>query len=119
MLSFSCSFSLTACGAATVEPILGVAGEPTLIFIYTDGWPPWQAVAPIVDGLEASYTNQLAIQRVNAIEGDGPAIMQAYRVMGHPTILLLNAEGQEVQRFIGPTSAADLETAIESVLTNQ
>lgn len=71
---------------------------------------------PIVDGLERQFGGQLAFQRINANEGDGPAIMRAYRIQGHPTILLIDPQGQEVNRFIGPQSAEQLTEVLQQVL---
>ncbi|MCG3206976.1 MAG: hypothetical protein FOGNACKC_00576 [Anaerolineae bacterium] len=59
-------------------------------------------MTPIVDGLEQQYRDTVAFKRINAIEGNGPAIMQAYRLPGHPVTLIFNADGREVQRFVGP-----------------
>ena len=33
---------------------------------------------PIVDGLESQYGDQVVFRRINANEGDGPAVMDAY-----------------------------------------
>lgn len=71
---------------------------------------------PIVDGLETQFGDQIAFQRINANEGDGPAIMRAYRIQGHPTILLVDPQGQEVNRFIGPQSAEQLTKVLQQVL---
>lgn len=59
-------------------------------------------MTPIVDGLEQQYRDTVAFKRINAIEGNGPAIMQAYRLPGHPVTLIFNTDGREVQRFVGP-----------------
>ncbi len=59
-------------------------------------------MAPIVDGLEQQVGDKVAFKRINAVEGNGPAIMQAYRLPGHPVTLIFNADGRETQRFIGP-----------------
>lgn len=71
---------------------------------------------PIVDGLERQFGNQIAFQRINANEGDGPAIMRAYRIQGHPTILFIDPQGQEVNRLIGPQSAEQLTEVLQQVL---
>jgi mono/diheme cytochrome c family protein len=71
---------------------------------------------PIVDGLETEYRDQVAIQRINANKGNGPAIMRAYRIQGHPTILIIDPAGQEVSRFVGPQSAETLAESVEKVL---
>jgi thiol:disulfide interchange protein len=73
-------------------------------------------MTPIVDGLQRDYAPALVVQPVNATEGDGPAIMKAYRVPGHPTVLVFNAAGQETKRLIGPQPRQTLEEAVQQVL---
>ena len=73
-------------------------------------------MTPIVDGLEQQYGNQFAVRRVNAAEGDGPAIMQGYRIPGHPTLMIFDSEGQEVKRLIGSQSATSVEEALQKAL---
>ncbi|MCB0165462.1 MAG: thioredoxin family protein [Anaerolineae bacterium] len=73
-------------------------------------------MTPIVDGLEQTYRGRLVFKRVNANEGDGPAIMRDYRIPGHPTTLIFDSEGREVQRFIGPQPAEAIEDVILTVV---
>jgi mono/diheme cytochrome c family protein len=73
---------------------------------------------PIVDGLETQFGDELAFQRINANEGDGPAIMRAYRIQGHPTILIIDETGQEIKRLIGPQSAEVLAETIQQTLAS-
>jgi len=75
-------------------------------------------MAPIVDGLEERYDNQIVVKRINANEGDGPGIMQAYRIPGHPTTLIFDRNGNEVQRFIGPQPTEAVEDILLMVLEN-
>jgi hypothetical protein len=73
-------------------------------------------MAPIVDGIEATFSPQLVVKRINANVGDGPAIMRAYRIPGHPTTLIFNADGREEQRYIGPQSEEVVVEAVTRVL---
>ena len=73
-------------------------------------------MAPIVDGLEQTYDDAVAFKRVNAFEGDGPAIMESYRIPGHPVTLIFDVEGQETQRFIGPQPADIVAAALNKTL---
>lgn len=75
-------------------------------------------MTPIVDGLETQYAGQIAFQRINANEGDGPAIMRAYQVQGHPTILIVDRQGREVKRFIGPQSSEQIAEGLQQVLSH-
>lgn len=67
---------------------------------------------PIVDGLEEKYADKIAFKRVNADKGDGPKIIRAYNILGHPTILLVSENGRELQRMVGPQSPEDLNDAL-------
>ena len=73
-------------------------------------------MAPIVDGLEAQYSEQIAVKRINADEGDGPEIVRAFRIPGHPTTLIFDSQGQEVQRLLGPQPAEVVQEALQKVL---
>ena len=73
-------------------------------------------MVPIVDGLEQTYNDAVAFKRVNAFEGDGPAIMEAYRIPGHPVTLIFDAEGHERQRFIGPQPMDVIAVALDKLL---
>jgi thioredoxin-like negative regulator of GroEL len=72
-------------------------------------------MAPIVDGLEQEFGPQLAVRRINADTGDGPAMMRSYKILGHPAVLIVDANGQEVQRFIGPQPIETLTTVIKAL----
>jgi len=69
-----------------------------------------------VDGLEQKYGQQLAVQRIDANTSEGQVIMRDYRILGHPTLLLFDQKGQEVERFIGPQSAETIEASLQALL---
>ncbi|MCK6624800.1 MAG: thioredoxin family protein [Anaerolineae bacterium] len=71
---------------------------------------------PIVDGLEQKYGGQIAVQRINATEGDGPAVMKAYHILGHPVVLIFDRQGQEVKRFVGPQPTEVVEEVLQDTL---
>lgn len=73
-------------------------------------------MSPIVDGLEQQYQGQIAVQRINAIAGDGPAIMKTYHILGHPTVLIFDRQGQEVKRLMGVQPAEEIENVLKEVL---
>lgn len=74
---------------------------------------------PIVDGLEQKYDGQITIKRINADLGDGPKIMQSYRIQGHPTTLIFDRQGQEVQRFFGPQPAGTVEAVLDQTIAGE
>jgi thioredoxin-like negative regulator of GroEL len=74
---------------------------------------------PIVDGLEQTYDGQITVKRINADLGDGPTIMRAYRIRGHPTTLIFDRHGQEVQRFFGPQPAETVEAVLDETIAGE
>ena len=74
-------------------------------------------MAPIVDGLEAEYGDQVVFKRMNVNEADGSAAAQAYRVRGHPAIVVLDAGGNIVWSRVGVQPREAVAGALESVLS--
>jgi thioredoxin-like negative regulator of GroEL len=74
-------------------------------------------MTPIVDGLAEKYQAEVVTKRINANEGEGPGIMRAYEVRGHPTVLIFDRQGQEVARFTGPQPAETIEKLLQQVLS--
>jgi thiol:disulfide interchange protein len=58
------------------------------------------------------------VKRINADIDDGPTIMRDYRILGHPTLLFFNKEGQELERLVGPQAEAVVEDSLHIILTN-
>jgi hypothetical protein len=73
-------------------------------------------MAPIVDGLEQQFSDQIVVKRVNARVGDGPVVMAGYRIPGHPAIMIIDAAGNETTRLIGPQSPAVLAGELQKAL---
>jgi thioredoxin-like negative regulator of GroEL len=73
-------------------------------------------MTPIVDGLAEKYQAEVVTKRINANEGEGPGIMRAYGIRGHPTVLIFDRQGQEVGRLSGPQPAETIEKILEESL---
>ncbi|RMF00362.1 MAG: thioredoxin [Chloroflexi bacterium] len=69
-----------------------------------------------MDGAEENFGPRVVFKRVNANQGDGPQIMQAYRIPGHPVTLVFDRDGNETARFIGPQPAEAVAGALNAVL---
>ena len=76
-------------------------------------------MAPIVDGLETDYGDQIAFQRLNVDEDDGKAAAQTFRVRGHPAIVVLDADGSLVWSRVGVQPRADVVKVLESLQVSQ
>jgi len=76
-------------------------------------------MAPIVDGLEADYGDQIAFQRLNVDADDGKAAARTFRVRGHPAIVVLDAGGSVVWSRVGVLSRDNVAGVLESVLDDE
>lgn len=55
---------------------------------------------PIVNGLEAEFTEQIPIHRLDAIDPENLQLMQTYGVRGHPTFFSLMTKGTLCKFFL-------------------
>ena len=42
--------------------------------------------------------------------------MRQYRILGHPTTLIFNSQGQEVERFPGPQATETVTVVLDELL---
>ncbi len=68
---------------------------------------------PVVSGLDKKYGKQVAFAAVDYYNGKNRDVVRKYRVLGHPTFVVLGKDGQVIQRFVGYTEADALEAAIK------
>jgi len=71
---------------------------------------------PIVDGLEEEFAGEIAVVRLDVGVAENEKIQQGYSLRGHPTIAILNSEGDVVQRYFGEETAVILREALTSLL---
>ena len=70
---------------------------------------------PVVNGLEQDYGDQVDFRRLD-VNGAGKSAFEAYRLLGHPSYIILNKNGEVVWSSVGEKSREDLENQILSAL---
>jgi thioredoxin-like negative regulator of GroEL len=70
-----------------------------------------------VNGLEAEYGEQMTFTRLNVDEPANQEIQQQYRLRGHPSVAIINANGEIVQTFVGVQSAETVRPIIEQAVS--
>lgn len=70
--------------------------------VLVDFWAEWctpcKAISPIVDELAQDYAGKLKVAKIDT--DANPNVMQAFGVMGIPTLLLFQ-DGQVIERITG------------------
>ncbi len=82
----------------------------TLKDFYADWCGPCKTQDPILEELEEDWEDTLQVEKVNVDEQQD--IANEYQVRSLPTLIIENDDGV-VDRFVGVTQRADLESALE------
>ena len=71
---------------------------------------------PIVNGLEKEYEGRVAVRRIDANRDEGPKIVREHKILGHPTTILVDRNGKEQGRLLGPQEHEEIMALLEQVL---
>jgi thioredoxin-like negative regulator of GroEL len=74
-------------------------------------------VTPIVDGIKREYRGRLNVVYVSMDRADGRELAKQYGVVGTPTVLMLDSEGNQVNVLRGAFPAPLIERAVEDLLS--
>ena len=69
-----------------------------------------------MNGLEAEFGDKVNFVRLNAIEPDVLQLQQTYGLRGHPSVAILDGDGQVAARYFGPETAETLRGDLTAVL---
>ena len=72
---------------------------------------------PVVNGVEEIYSEKIDIRRLDANSTDGGAAFRHYKLLGHPSYVILNPEGLVLWSGFGELSEAQLSQQITTTLT--
>ncbi|MDX1413753.1 MAG: hypothetical protein R3293_06150 [Candidatus Promineifilaceae bacterium] len=75
-------------------------------------------MTPIVDGLEREFAGRANVVQLDAAEAGNEHLQQAFGLRGHPSFVILDADGRVQQTFIGPQTAEILRAALRAVADN-
>ena len=75
-------------------------------------------MAPVVNGLENAYGEQVDFRRMDANSAAGGPAFQHYKLLGHPSYVLLNPDGQVMWKGLGELTNAELEGQLQAALND-
>ena len=70
---------------------------------------------PVVNGLDHEYGDQVDFRKLD-VNGEGKSAFEAYRLLGHPSYIILNKNNEVVWSSVGVKSREDLENQVLSAL---
>jgi thioredoxin 1 len=74
------------------------SGEPVLVDFWAEWCQPCKMIAPIVEQIAQEYDGKIKVAKLDT--DANPNTMQAYGIMGIPTLILFKG-GQAVERITG------------------
>lgn len=69
-----------------------------------------------MDGIEQEFRGKAEVIRLNVDELENERIQQTYGVRGHPSIVIVDGDGQVTERFLGAVPAESLQQALNKVI---
>lgn len=69
-----------------------------------------------MNGLADEFEGQISVHQLNAAEQANVQLQNQYGLRGHPSFVILDADGQAAQSFLGPQAEDTLRQAIMQVI---
>jgi thiol-disulfide isomerase/thioredoxin len=102
---------LLACGSA--------GGGPTLMYFRASTCPYCKEMTPVIDEIRDTYDRQLAVVYATIDEPEGKELAHRHGIIGYPTMLLLNSDGEEVGVLRGVVPKTALVRMIDELLDQE
>lgn len=96
---------------------LGLVGRlPAMVELYSAGCPVCARMKPLVDTLDQQCSERgVAVEPIDLSRPENRALASELRVVGVPTFLFLDSQGNEVARLVGEQPEATLRQALAAV----
>jgi thiol-disulfide isomerase/thioredoxin len=92
------------------------ADGPTVLYFRSDTCPYCKEMTPVVDEIRREYGRRVEFVYVNVSHDEGEKIGREHGVIGTPTLLLLDREGQQVNVLRGTLPTPVIEQAVKDLL---
>jgi thioredoxin-related protein len=71
---------------------------------------------PVVNGLKQKYGSQVRFGDLDFDNKSNKPLLDKYRIVGHPSFVIVDGTGNLVKRWIGTVTAGDLESVLTTVI---
>lgn len=93
--------------------------RPTLVYFRAPNCPYCKQMTPVVDEIRQEYGRQLHVVYAEVDQQDGKSLASQHGIIGYPTILLLDSEGERAGLLRGVVPRSSLAKAIDDLLQEQ
>lgn len=90
----------------------------TLLYFYSDGCSVCRKMNPIIDKLEEDYAGFASMEHWDVSNPVCHRMANQYRVVGIPTLVLIDSAEQILGRWVGYTPAAKIEQLLDWLQEN-
>ncbi len=90
------------------------SGKPLVVDFWAVWCGPCKRMAPVIEELAAQYEGKVNIGKCDVEESEDLATQ--FQVTSIPTIVIMNAQGEVVNRLVGLQSKAKLEEEINKLI---
>jgi hypothetical protein len=73
-------------------------------------------MAPVVNGLEETYSDDVEFRHIDANSEEGRPIFQQFKLQGHPSYVLVNPAGEILWQSLGEQPGEILQEKISTIL---
>lgn len=106
---------LSVCACSTSR----AGNRPTLVFFRAANCPYCKQMTPVVEELEGKYGRQLNVVYAEVDQQQGKDLARKHGIIGYPTILLLDSNGEQVGVLRGVVPLPSLEKALDGLLQKE
>jgi thiol-disulfide isomerase/thioredoxin len=92
------------------------SGGPTVLYFHSDTCPYCKELTPVVDRLQHKYRHRVDFIYVNVSQDEGQRLGREHGVIGTPTLLLLDSEGERMNLIRGSPPESVLEQAVSDLV---
>lgn len=107
--------SLTLFGHASASADCEGEG-PCMLYFYTNSCPVCDSMEPTLDELNQEYGRDFNIKRVNVDKNGGKKLARSFGVLGQPTYIFFDSDGNQVRKLMGAQSIETFQREIERIL---
>lgn len=93
--------------------------RPTLVYFRAANCPYCKKMTPVVDEIGQQYGRQLHVVYAEVDQQQGKDLASQYGIIGYPTILLLDSEGERAGLLRGVVPRPTLEKMVDDLLQAQ